>query len=332
MKKIFFILSAVIVLCTNLAAQQTNEAARFKLFPTKNTWLFIKLDTGNGRTWLVQYSTDKDSRLEATLCDSPLILDPEPPAGRFELYPTENIYNFIMLDKEFGTTYQIQWGIKESDRQRIPISNEDDVVWSHGFTPIKVFGEWNFIDKNRNYLSKEFFKSVHNFNSYGYALVQRKDGKYNLLATTGKVQFKQWYDYIDNLFWENGYMTVNLNGKYNMLNINEQPRFQIWYDYVGATFDDGYTTVKSGDKENCINAIGKYYSPEWYDRFSYQGNYAIVSKDGKENIIAKGGRVIGKEWYDDGEFFKDGYARINKDGIWLKTDKDGNVISSEETE
>lgn len=42
--------------------------------------------------------------------------------------------------------------------------------------------------------------------------------------------------------------------------------------------------------------------------------------------------VIGKEWYDDGEFFKDEVARINKDGIWLRADKDGNVTSPEETE
>ena len=29
--------------------------------------------------------------------------------GRFTLYPTNNRYNFILLDQLNGTTYQVQW-------------------------------------------------------------------------------------------------------------------------------------------------------------------------------------------------------------------------------
>ena len=29
--------------------------------------------------------------------------------GRFELYPTKNVYNFIMLDTATGSTWQVQW-------------------------------------------------------------------------------------------------------------------------------------------------------------------------------------------------------------------------------
>lgn len=42
-------------------------------------------------------------------------------AGRFELYPTKNIYNFILIDTKKGYTYQVQWHTKESSRMRVGI-------------------------------------------------------------------------------------------------------------------------------------------------------------------------------------------------------------------
>ena len=36
--------------------------------------------------------------------------------GRFELYPTKNIYNFIMLDVINGETYQVQWSFEYEKR------------------------------------------------------------------------------------------------------------------------------------------------------------------------------------------------------------------------
>lgn len=360
MKKIFLLL--VVLFCTQLFAQETT-VSRFKLIPTKNMWIFIKLDTGNGRTWLVQYSTSEDNRLETSLCDKPLVLDPVPPAGRFELYPTENTYNFILLDKDFGTTYQVQWGVESKDRLRVPISEESDVVWSFGYTPRKFLNEWNFKDINGKWLSKYFFRNVFNFNEYGFAVVQRKDGKFNLISTKGDLQFQQWYDFISPIFWENGYMNVRLNGKENLINIQEHTRFTTWYDSV-TTFDDDHIIVTKDGKKNCLDKNNKPFSPEWYDKFIFDGHYAIVSKNNKENIIEIGGRPIGKEWYDlyfadsegfcmvknndaynyvnltsgslllsewcdDAEFFKDGFGKIKKGEDWYKVDKNGEITKIE---
>ena len=36
--------------------------------------------------------------------------------GRFKLYPTENIKNFIMVDVIDGRTWQVQWHIDEAKR------------------------------------------------------------------------------------------------------------------------------------------------------------------------------------------------------------------------
>lgn len=41
-------------------------------------------------------------------------------AGRFELYKTQNMYNFILLDTETGSTWQVQWG-NADERQVIRI-------------------------------------------------------------------------------------------------------------------------------------------------------------------------------------------------------------------
>ena len=36
--------------------------------------------------------------------------------GRFKLYPTDNMYNFIMVDVINGNTYQVQWNTKSKKR------------------------------------------------------------------------------------------------------------------------------------------------------------------------------------------------------------------------
>ena len=36
--------------------------------------------------------------------------------GRFELYPTQNMYNFIMQDVISGQSYQVQWSTNEDER------------------------------------------------------------------------------------------------------------------------------------------------------------------------------------------------------------------------
>lgn len=102
---------------------QVSDMERYKLFPTQNLWTFIKLDTQTGQMWQLQYSVnDKSERLEYDLNPYPLITDKQEKVnGRFELYPTQNIYNFILLDQIDGKTWQVQWAIEEENRVVLPI-------------------------------------------------------------------------------------------------------------------------------------------------------------------------------------------------------------------
>ena len=86
-------------------------------------WIFIKLDTQTGKMWQVQYAiNDDDKRGEVILNDKILVWDSNMSMnGRFELIPTQNMYNFILLDQYTGDPYQVQWGTKANERGVIPI-------------------------------------------------------------------------------------------------------------------------------------------------------------------------------------------------------------------
>jgi hypothetical protein len=42
-------------------------------------------------------------------------------AGRFKLFPTENIYNFLLLDQIGGSVYQVQWSFELKNRGIVAI-------------------------------------------------------------------------------------------------------------------------------------------------------------------------------------------------------------------
>ena len=102
---------------------QAYSVERYKLFPTQNMWTFIKLDTQTGKMWLLQYSVnDNEERFEYDLNPDALVVNGKKVNGRFELYPTQNIYNFILLDQIDGKTWQVQWSFDEENRFVLPIS------------------------------------------------------------------------------------------------------------------------------------------------------------------------------------------------------------------
>lgn len=93
----------------------------YKLYPTRNMWNFLKLDTRNGKISIVQFSVeDKDKQFEYSLSDVAIVANETP--GRFVLQTTENLYNFLMLDQITGQTYQVQWNFDADKRFVIPIN------------------------------------------------------------------------------------------------------------------------------------------------------------------------------------------------------------------
>lgn len=101
----------------------------YELYPTENMWTFLELNTCFGSIRQVQYTVKDDDNYRFKLSISSddlresgfsLYRDKIIP-GRFALYKTQNMYNFILLDKVDGRTWQVQWGMDAKDRQIIPI-------------------------------------------------------------------------------------------------------------------------------------------------------------------------------------------------------------------
>lgn len=113
MKKIF---SAVVLslslLVNGCIASEYNQ--NYEIYPTQNMWNFLKLDTRNGLINIVQYSIKGDEyRFEAVLNPHVLVDAGNERQGRFILQPTQNMYNFILLDTVNGNVWQVQWGTDE---------------------------------------------------------------------------------------------------------------------------------------------------------------------------------------------------------------------------
>ncbi|PWJ35713.1 hypothetical protein [Fibrobacter succinogenes] len=125
MKRTLFLLCTFFYLCNLVACSETDSNTRYKLYPTQNMWTFLKLDTETGRIWQVHYSIKgKDTRFEEPLNTGNIAkaLKKEQKIGRYALYQTQNMYNFILLDQIDGETYQVQWGLDKQSRLLIPIS------------------------------------------------------------------------------------------------------------------------------------------------------------------------------------------------------------------
>ena len=122
MKKILFLclMATCVVSCNNsgntenqtperIIQTTTMENPRFKMIETENIHILLKWDTRTGKTWMVQYGLSDTPALEKLIPNSQFLTEDKSWNGRFELYPTQNMFNFIMVDTYNGNTYQVQW-------------------------------------------------------------------------------------------------------------------------------------------------------------------------------------------------------------------------------
>lgn len=128
MRMKFITLTFILISIVSVAQSQTNKIspvqqkqpfdnAIYQLFPTKNYWTFIKLDTRNGKMWQLHFGVGDDKNTgELILNAEPLVSEANEINGRFTLYPTENMYNFLLLDQIAGIVVQVQWSAEAKNR------------------------------------------------------------------------------------------------------------------------------------------------------------------------------------------------------------------------
>jgi hypothetical protein len=104
---------------SNPPVQASN--ATYRLFPTQNIWTFIKLNTRNGMMWQVQFDVKGDNRFQEILNPQPQNAVVDEVNDRYTLYPTQNTYNFILLDQTDGRTWQVQWSLDPKNKGMVQI-------------------------------------------------------------------------------------------------------------------------------------------------------------------------------------------------------------------
>ena len=129
MKK-YLLLLAFLVLLPTIKAQiidsatvaqmqeETMSLPRYKMFKTENNFILLKLDTRTGKVWMTQFRSSTTNNLELPVDYLSLEYSWNSWNGRFDMYATNNIYKFIVLDTYTGKTYLLQWNT-ESDRRFI---------------------------------------------------------------------------------------------------------------------------------------------------------------------------------------------------------------------
>lgn len=139
MIRIFLLLAALSIPVISIAADPVEVDlidpaqrvdTRYRLFKTKNVWNFLQLDTQTGRVWQLQFAINEDAnRNKFVINNDALVKDGKP--GRFTLFPTKNLYNFILLDQESGKTWQVQWS-----------TSKDQGIWPIEAKSEKAEGTW----------------------------------------------------------------------------------------------------------------------------------------------------------------------------------------------
>ena len=96
----------------------TNKSTNYALYPVI-TGVVLRLDTRDGTILAVVPSNPKKNRV---LNVEPLALDKTP--GRFELYPTDSSWVWLLFDTETGKMWNLKWSDKSNQLSKVPINEQ----------------------------------------------------------------------------------------------------------------------------------------------------------------------------------------------------------------
>lgn len=89
---------------------------RYKLYQTENIYTFLRLDTKTGIIDQVQWSLDDEKEFIIPINSFDFSQYYGGGSGSFELYPTKNMYQFLLIYKPLGHVWHVQWGMKSGER------------------------------------------------------------------------------------------------------------------------------------------------------------------------------------------------------------------------
>ena len=194
-----------------------------------------------------------------------------------------------------------------------------------GFARVRLNDKWNFVDRNGNFLSDRWLESVNDF-SEGFAAV-RLNGKWNFIGGNGRLISKQWFDGTDD--FREGFARVLLNGKYNFIDRNGSLLSDQGFDY-SVNFNDGFARVELNGKLNYIDRNGNFLSDRWFDdTCGFSEGFARVELNGEMNFIDRNGDFLSDQWFDYADDFSEGFASVGLNGEWNFIDRNGRFLSQQ---
>jgi hypothetical protein len=73
-------------------------------------YTMLELNTATGAIAVLQWALEDNKRFKQDFTAAPITVNPDKlQRGRFTLYPTTNIFTFVLLDQTTGATWQFQW-------------------------------------------------------------------------------------------------------------------------------------------------------------------------------------------------------------------------------
>ena len=127
MKRLIYLLLLFIFTFSAMHAENvkvvipTNKSTNYALYPAE-TGVFLRLDTRDGT---IQAIVPSDSKKNRVLNSQPLVSDNKP--GRFELYHTDNIWEWLLFDTETGEMWILKWSAKQNILSKLSIVEKQDV-------------------------------------------------------------------------------------------------------------------------------------------------------------------------------------------------------------
>ena len=125
MKKLIVLLT---ICCLSFAAIHAEDDVKVVVPTSKNTnyalypaitGVFLRLDTRDGT---IQGIVPSNPKKNLVINAEPLTLDKKP--GRFELYPTDSSWVWLLFDTETGDMWQLRWGDKKNKLSKIPVKEQ----------------------------------------------------------------------------------------------------------------------------------------------------------------------------------------------------------------
>ena len=201
--------------------------------------------------------------------------------------------------------------------------------FENDFAIVSLNDKFNFVDTNCNFLSKQWFDCVYNFDKNGFARV-RLNNKYNLIDVNGKLVYQQWFDWIDN-FNEYGISIVVLNKQCNFIGVNGNLLSKQWFDWIDNFDEYGIAKVRLNNKYNLIDVNGNLFSKQWFDYiYGFENGFSKVELNNKWNFIDVNCNLLSKQWFDNiYSFNKNGLALVELNNKWNFIDTNGKLLSKQ---